>query len=196
MYCNQCGAENPNDSKFCKACGRPLAIGHGSEDGIKYDKPVLTFKPAFEPKLVCTSSIPIALPFSIFIGFLLGNLLKSIFNIQGSTIYWIIGFLCFIAIPLIQYFGFKKIYSLTEYRFFPDKLEYYEGFFTVEEKTIYYNKIVEANLSKGILQKQYGLGTIILSTAHGGTRGGIRIQDIKNPDETYKKIKELIDKIS
>lgn len=196
MFCNQCGVENPNDSKFCKACGRPLTNGHKSEDVVKPDKLVLTLKPTFVPKIVCSATIPLAIFFAFWGGGFFGGMLEVFIRPQGSTHFWIIGLLFLFGIPLITYSAAQKTYALTEYRFFPDKLEYYEGFFTVEEKTIHYKRIIEANLSKGIFQKQYGLGTITLSTAATGARRGIRIQDIKNPDETYKKVKELVDKFS
>ena len=81
-------------------------------------------------------------------------------------------------------------------------MEYYEGFFSVEEKTIRYKSITEVYLRKGVFQKMYGLGTIVLSTPATGSQGanhsrsGIRVVDIENPDRVYTKIKELIGKAS
>jgi membrane protein YdbS with pleckstrin-like domain len=92
----------------------------------------------------------------------------------------------------------KRTYEKTEYRFYKNRLEYYEGFFNIEEKSISYDRITEVGLRKGILQRQYGLGTITLSTPATGVsanragRSGIRVADIENPDEIYTEVKRLI----
>ena len=63
-----------------------------------------------------------------------------------------------------------------------------------------YKNITEVNLRKGIIQKKYGLGTMILSTpatnSNAKARSGISVRDIENPDEAYRQIKELIGKCS
>lgn len=34
MYCNKCGANNPEDNNFCEKCGSPLVLPISSEAGI------------------------------------------------------------------------------------------------------------------------------------------------------------------
>jgi len=110
--------------------------------------------------------------------------------------------LFFFGIPITAYLAKKSTYAKTEYRFYQDKMDYYEGFFTVEEKTMSYRNITEVSLRKGIFQKSYGLGTIFLATpatgysgsGRGMSRSGISVVDIENPEEVYRKIKELIDR--
>ena len=118
------------------------------------------------------------------------------------------GLLFLFGIPLIGYFAKKKTYQKTEYRFYQDKLEYFEGFFSIHEKSITYKNITEAQLRKGIIQRGYNLGTIILATPATGVYGGgwqsssgrgmpfsgIKILDIEYPDDNYRKIKEFINK--
>lgn len=36
MYCNNCGAHNPEGSNFCSSCGRPLAERAGSDTTITF----------------------------------------------------------------------------------------------------------------------------------------------------------------
>jgi membrane protein YdbS with pleckstrin-like domain len=103
----------------------------------------------------------------------------------------------FVGIPLLVYFTRQKTYAQTEYRFYPDKLDYFEGFFTTEEKSIQYDYITEVNLRRGVFQKMYGLGTIVLSTpatgmVSGRMRSGILIADIPNADRVYSQIKDLL----
>ena len=103
------------------------------------------------------------------------------------------GGLFFFGIPIVSYINKINTYRKTEYRFYPTKLDYYEGFFTVEEKTIDFSKITEVHLRKGVFQRMYGLGTIIISTATIGS--GIKITDIEDPDGIYQQVKEIITKV-
>jgi hypothetical protein len=74
---------------------------------------------------------------------------------------------------------------------------FFGGFSTFAVKAIDYKNITEVNLVRGIIQKKYGLGTIVLSTpatgfASGRSRSGIRIQDIPNAEQVYQQVKGLI----
>ena len=69
----------------------------------------------------------------------------------------------------------------------------------MEEKSIPLDQVTEVHLSKGPLQSRHDLGTILLSTPSMSmsTRrafSGIRLLDIENPDETYRRVKELVDR--
>ena len=74
------------------------------------------------------------------------------------------GILAFIGIPAVAYFGKKLNYARTEYGFFEDRLEFEEGFFTINKKVIKYSNIKEITLRKGVFQRMYGLGTVYLAT--------------------------------
>ena len=83
------------------------------------------------------------------------------------------------------------------YKFYADRLEYAEGFWTAEKKTIKYDKITETNLKRGMVQKKYNLGSIILSTPatsneQGKSNSGIKILDIEDAEEIYEKVQHLI----
>ena len=220
MYCPNCGAEISDDYEFCPKCGIE----------IKHKKPAFTFssddntpqfilKPVFVPSVTLISILPRTIFFTIwgalFFGIPASMIAAPLISppihtrqgiihdpIYGMIIFPIIfGILFLIGIPIANYILKKKKYKKTEYRFFKNKLEYYEGFFTVEQKVIRYKDIREVYLKKGILQSKYNLGTIILmtnvigiatSTSNYATKGGIKLEDIKNPDEAYQKIKELV----
>jgi len=110
-------------------------------------------------------------------------------------LFWLSGLF---GIPFIAYTAKKKTYAKTEYHFYADRLEYAEGFWTAENKSIKYKNIIEANLRKGVIQKRYGLGSIYLSTPATGMQqgrscSGIMIRDIEHTQDIYEKLKELID---
>ena len=201
MYCRKCGQEMQNDSSFCSACG--TAVGESPRTVVQESNiPVLSLKPVFIPWAVMLAILPLHVFMTIWGGGFFGGF--SMFAVQAlgiklppGTTFVFFGMLFFFAIPIITYTTQKKTYAKTEYRFYQTKLDYYEGFFTTEEKTIDYKNITEVNLVKGIIQKKYGLGTVVLSTpatgfAHGRARSGIRIHDIPNAEQVYQQVKGLI----
>jgi uncharacterized membrane protein YdbT with pleckstrin-like domain len=120
------------------------------------------------------------------------------------------GAVAFVGVPLIAYLGKKLNYLRTEYRFYDDRLEFDEGFFTINRKVIKYQDIKEVSLRKGILQRIYNLGTIYLATLATGSSSrdnffyglgfgnisasGIGVRDVSDPDATFEKIKALVDR--
>jgi membrane protein YdbS with pleckstrin-like domain len=190
-----------NDSSFCSACGN--AVGESPRTVVQESNiPVLSLNPVFIPWAVMLAILPLHIFMTIWGGGFFGGF--SMFAVQalgiklppGSTFVFF-GALFFFAIPIITYTAQKKTYAKTEYRFYQTKLDYYEGFFTTEEKTIDYKNITEVNLVRGIIQRKYGLGTVVLSTpatgfAQGRARSGIRIHDIPNAEQVYQQVKGLI----
>jgi membrane protein YdbS with pleckstrin-like domain len=107
------------------------------------------------------------------------------------------GCLFFFGIPLVVYTAKKRTYAQTEYRFFGNRLEYAEGFWTAENKTIKYDKVTETAVRRGIIQRKYGLGTIFLATPatgfqQGRAMSGIRVQDVEEPEKVYEAVQKLI----
>ncbi len=200
MYCQKCGKEMEGNSKFCQFCGIPM--GSPAQEG-QVSVPVFKLKPKFISTLTILTITPIHLFLTLFVTIFFGGLGMVAVDIAGPDLpewltFALSGGIFFVFFPILVYTVKKKSYAKTEYRFFSDKLEYYEGFFSIEEKSIKYKNITEVYLRKGFFQKMYGLGTIVLSTPATGTqeagqsRSGIRVRDVENPDEIYAKIKKLV----
>lgn len=203
MYCQKCGKEVMANAQFCSSCGAPASnVSQVQETG----DPVLELKPVFVPLVTMLSVLPIQLFLTVWgAGFFGGIGMAAVKALELNLPPWFtfvfFGCLFFFGVPLFVYVVKKKSYAKTIHRFFTAKLDYYEGFFTIEEKTISYKNITEVNLRKGIFQRQYGLGTIFLSTpatgySRGRSRSGIAIADIENPDEVYQHVKNLVGKFS
>jgi uncharacterized membrane protein YdbT with pleckstrin-like domain len=60
----------------------------------------------------------------------------------------------------VIYTGKKLNYARSEYKFFDDRLEFVEGFFSLSKRVIRLKDIKEVTLRKGLFQRQYGLGSI------------------------------------
>jgi len=201
MFCKECGNQIEDDAKFCSKCGSSTSsISKTLEADTSV--PIITARPVFIPWVTIVSVLPIQLFMTVWAGGFFGGFgmfgAKAIgLNLPPWFTFVFFGALAFFGIPFLAYFTKKKTYTKTEYLFYADRLEYAEGFWTAENKTIKYKNITEANLRKGIIQKKYGLGTIILSTPatgiqQGRARSGIRISDIEHADEIYNKVLELI----
>lgn len=63
----------------------------------------------------------------------------------------------------------------------------------------FYDKITEISLRRGIIQREYGLGTVFLATPatgfqQGRATSGIRVRDIADPDKVYATVQALVGK--
>jgi membrane protein YdbS with pleckstrin-like domain len=170
----------------------------------------LSIKPVFIGWITLLTQLPLQLFFSFWCGAFIGGIAISTGLFPESwPIPYVVGVVAFFAIPIVAYVGKKLNYSRTEYRFYPDRLEFDEGFFSVNKKVIKFRDVKETSLRKGILQRIYGLGSIYLATlATGSTRNtnpfvalgfgnvsasGIIVRDIHYPDETFEKVRQLVD---
>jgi len=175
-------------------------------DGAK-----LSIKPVFVGWITLLIQLPLQLFFTLWSGGFFGGMGMS-FGIfpQGSRVPFIVcGAIAFFGFPIVAYVGKKLNYGRTEYRFYADRLEFDEGFFSINKKVIKFRDVKETTLRKGILQQLYGLGSIYLATmATGSSRGinpfaalgfgnvsasGVTIRDIGDPDSTFEKVRKLVD---
>ena len=202
MYCTTCGREMQESANFCPACGA-TAEGGRRRERYPSSAPVMTLKPRFIPWLSVLSALPIQIFLTVWGAFFFGGFATVGMSFLPAEVpKWApfvgAGLLFFLGIPLLAYVNKQKTYARTEFRFYPNKLDYFEGFFTTEEKSIDYDNITEVNLRKGVFQKMYGLGTIILSTPATGwasgraARSGVTIPDVPNPDTVYRELKALL----
>ena len=146
MFCSKCGKEIADDAKFCAHCGTSVSGGGApaaKKQVVESKDPVLVIRPKFILILALLSNLYVLfyIPFVlIFFGVAIAD---------GSPIMFFIGlgilavFSVMSFIPVI----IKKItYGKTTYRFYNTRLDYFEGFWTIEEKAIEYRKITEAHL--------------------------------------------------
>jgi membrane protein YdbS with pleckstrin-like domain len=222
-FCENCGAPTDAGDRFCPSCGHRLktpepslqtATAHASSPVIPYstteattdtEQPTMALRPRFIGWTTIVSVIPIQLFMTVWAGGFCGGFssfamkpLQRLTGVSWPMQYQFIffGLLAFFGIPFLTYFSKWRQYKKMEYRFYPDRLEYYVGFIQIEQKTILYRNIQEIDLKKGPFQRQYGLGTIVITTPgmvmQGNRTSGIRLSDIENPDDVYQYLKELV----
>lgn len=189
MFCSKCGKEMADDAKFCASCGASVCGTQASRvEEPDTGEPLLVLRPRFIGWVTALSVLPIQLFMTVWGAGFFGGF--GMFAVRGLGLplppwftFVLFGSLFFFGIPFVAYNAKKRTYAKTEYRFYRDRLEYAEGFWTAENKTIRFNKVTETALRRGVIQRKYGLGTIFLSTPatgfqHGKTYSGIRICDI------------------
>ncbi len=176
----------------------------------KSEEPLLILKPKYLKFVAFLKSIVVAVFLGLFggIGVLMVTLIASGQPTIGGTadsttmIMFVGGAIGFFMLGAILSIWYRKTsINHTEYRIFPNRIEYFEGLFTVEQKTVKFSDISEIYLRKGVLQKQYNLGSIFLMTkgfmlpmvGARGNLGGMILRDIEDPDAIYQQLKQLKD---
>lgn len=87
----------------------------------------------------------------------------------------------------------------TVYSLYSDRLEYYEGFLTRVRRTLMYDSVLEIELQEGVLQRNFGAGTIKLTTRNLLANGEgklssriIHLYNIPEPVAAYELLRSLI----
>jgi uncharacterized membrane protein YdbT with pleckstrin-like domain len=167
-----------------------------------------SLRPVFVGWVAIATQIPLQLFFTVWAGLFFGGMTSFMFpNSPARFVFF--GALAFFGIPTVIYVSKKLGYARTEYKFFDDRLEFEEGFFSLNKKTIRLRDVREVTLRKGLFQRWYGLGSIYLATLATGSwnsmnafttigfgnvsASGIVVRDIATPDEAYEQISKLIE---
>lgn len=207
MFCNNCGEELDEGTKFCSSCGKAATASEenrASED-THDSKPTLVLKPKFIPKEQFLKSIFISatgvLAGALFIGVIPALIIwEASESVPLTAIPPLLSaFLFLIVIPWLCYTRNKKAYDNGEYRFFKNRVEYEIGWLSLNTKTIRYEHIVKTEMRKGFFQRKFNVGNICLiyaPTQVFGSEGMLRfsLKDIENPDEVYDMVQKVIGK--
>jgi membrane protein YdbS with pleckstrin-like domain len=170
----------------------------------------LAIKPVFVGWITLLMQIPLQLFFTLWCGGFFGGIGTSIgiFPKDFNASY-VIGIITFVVFPIVTYVGKRLNYSRTEYRFYADRLEFDEGFFSLNKKVIKFQDVKETTLRQGVLQRLYGLGSIYLATLATGSTSrtnpfvtlgfgnvsasGVIVRDISDPEGNFDWVRRLID---
>ena len=177
------------------------------------ERPVFTLRPVFVGWIAFLVQLPAQLFLTVWAGGFFGGFWTTLVlgynRVTSYAPFIFFGSLAFIGVPLVAYLGKKLNYARTDYRFYRDRLEFEEGFFTINKKVIKFRDVKEVTLRKGILQRTQGLGTIYLATLATGSSSmsnpfaalgfgnvsasGVNVRDVTQPDEVYEKVRSLVD---
>jgi hypothetical protein len=110
----------------------------------------LSVRPVFVGWITLLTQLPVQLFFTLWATLFFGGMLTSTGLLAKSSwsAFYVIGVFVFFAIPIVAYVGKKLNYSQTEYRFYPDRLEFDEGFFSVNKKVIKFRDVKETRCAR------------------------------------------------
>lgn len=172
---------------------------------------MFSVRPVFVGWIVLLQQLPFQLFLTAWSSIFFGSMITSlhVFPKDPWVPFAFFGTLAFFAVPLVSYTGKKLNYSRTEYKFLDDRLEFEEGFFTINEKIIRFKDITEVTLRKSVFQRIYDLGSVYLATQATGasvrpnifnafgfgivSASGIGVCDIPDPDQTFEKIRGIVE---
>lgn len=189
MFCTKCGNALEDNAKFCDRCGTATAVNNNNTAKIVDDEVQLSIKPKYK-------SIYFMWPVYALITFLM--ILFMLFSIisesSGFLFAGLFASAIILGISAIVLIFKKKQLQHMRYDFYKTKVEYSDSFLNKAEKEVKYKHIRECVLHRSVLNRIFGLGTIILFTnAETGFANGIFIPFVENSEQTYKQIKQLID---
>jgi uncharacterized membrane protein YdbT with pleckstrin-like domain len=172
------------------------------------EQPIQEIKPIAVPAQFYIFGPLVAAFISLFPGFfafVISNIIAQSLDkpiVHYGIVVYIISFA--VAMYLIYLKAFKEP-EKTTYRIFSNKLEYYEGLFNRQQRTVIFDKVIDIKLTEGILQQTKGVGSVILITQQlisSGEEGqlsnrSITLQNIPEPQKVYDLLRKLaINKMS
>jgi len=164
-------------------------------NNVNEEKPYIVLKPravvAIFPALIGNLLI-IGLPLVFVVSYLLSTTSivgQAVFSSTITTISFFL-FVIFVIILLPPLFSYKNVKS-REYRFFGDRIEFYEGFLNIDRKVVRYDRVTNVGFRKTIWDRLFGTGTIFLDTA-GSFISEINIGYITNSERVYEEVQRLV----
>ncbi len=157
-----------------------------------------SIKPAIKTSLLLLSSFGLTIIIYFLVGLFLTAPLMFVFSLfgAGGIVAGLVSVIILFSVIMFIVFLFKRA-SLrrTEYKFYSNKVEYYEGFLVKNRKTINYDRITNIGQRKGIIEGLFGLGTVFIDTAGSSAKGHeLSMRYLENPDQTYYWISNVTNK--
>ena len=112
-----------------------------------------------------------------------------------TSIFPIISLISLIFIIVIPLFLSYMNLKAREYRFFRDRIEFYEGFLNITRKLVRYERVTDITYTRSVWERLWGTGTIKINTA-GSPYKEIRISYVRNSEKVYNDVQNLIKEFS
>jgi len=145
-------------------------------------------KPTIKISLLILSSFIANIFIWFFLGLWIGTFMIAFLGGIGFLLIPVL----FIASIFVLVFLQKSSLEKTEYKFYKNRIEYYEGFLVKNRKTINYDRITNIGQRKGIIEGMFGLGSIFIDTAGSSRKGHeLSIRYLENPDHVYDWITKV-----
>jgi membrane protein YdbS with pleckstrin-like domain len=151
----------------------------------------LTLGPHLAAAMIPRTVEWLAIALVLFGGYIAINRMTALIAMIGNTsliTYGFGGFL-FLITWIIVIYHYMTL-SKTKYEFFRNEMEISEGLVSVTKNTVAYNSITDVSFDRSIYHSIFETGVITLDTS--GSRKAIQLEYIKNPEEKYNQIRDLL----
>ncbi|NNM60102.1 MAG: PH domain-containing protein [Legionellales bacterium] len=163
-----------------------------------HDKPILTVKPRMVTWVILARYIPLQINLT-FIGSLIFGFIVLMYHFFTNTLdhparpFVFFAVFFFVLVPIVVYIAYRRTMDESYYEFYPDRLEYYEGFWTAHHKVLYYKHITDVTVRRNLIQRLYGMGTIHFAVPNRGPKyEGLFMSDIEHPVVLLDEIENIV----
>lgn len=202
MFCNQCGQELPDTSRFCNICGATVVVKSGAAAGGSAHPPVAREamspaarggrQPIAPGEILDERVIFVLRPTLVFVllRYIVATLVVAAVAaltglLKSYSAEWITGWIAFFVIlgtailafinPIYNHILRRcEVYTLTDY-----KLEMRSGFISKNVRNIPLDKIQDVTVTAAAWQRLANLGDIVIDSA--SETGKIHLDDIHRP---------------
>ncbi|MCI0489569.1 MAG: PH domain-containing protein [Blastocatellia bacterium] len=202
MFCNQCGQELPDTSRFCNVCGSTVVAKSAAAAGGGANPPIAresaapaaheNRQPLAPGEMLGEKVIFVLRPTLVFVllRYILATLIvvavAALMGILSKSVDWLTGQIAFFVIlgtgvvvfinPVYKHILRRcEIYTLTNY-----KLEMRSGFIAKKVRNIPLDKIQDVTVTAAMWQRLANLGDIVIDSA--SEDGKIHLDDIHRPE--------------
>ena len=187
MFCNKCGAQNPDEAVYCHKCGfqfeaedvthirampKPLKQDRPEPDAEETEKQIFSIRPTL-------MFVKVGYVVAVMCAFLLVAILSTIdsrFDLNVSPWFFVLAGLSLLLIPAFYHLKRNVVrYTLTD-----SKIEIDEGFISQKTRNVPLRTIQDVSVSSTIPQRMLGFGDLIIENA-SDTGGRIVLKNVNSP---------------
>src|SRR5581483_11245973 len=175
-------------------------VDHDSRSASRTTGPIRVIRPVVVPAQFLVFGPIIAGFLALFPGFftlVISNMIAMRFEpIIGPAL---VAF-ALTVVAILALFALKVFYEpgLTSYAIYPDRIEFEEGLLNRQRRTVLLDKIIDIQLTEGVLQRTAGAGTVGLVTQQLVSEGEGRLtnrtfhlSNVPDPGGVYELVRSL-----
>ena len=115
---------------------------------------------------------------------------------DGEMLWFLIPFFALHLLPVWIWLGnvitASKRWKNTNYYITNRRIIIQSGFFAVNEASLFYKDIRNAQLKIGLLDKLFATGDICFDSDLGENKKGFAFEDLENPQQVYNRVQKII----
>ena len=131
--------------------------------------------------------------------FVISQMVSRSFRTEGAfSNATLVYLLVFLAMMVLLWFKFFQEPLRTTYTIFTNRVEFDEGLWNKQRRTVVFDQVIDVTLTEGVLQQTQGVGTVTLVTQQLVSNSDgklsnrtISLSNVPEPREVYELIRSL-----